>query len=81
MVNMKIIRLCNAMGRCILYSVEANHMDQKGVSLMKKYNGFDIMHKDTFNFRYVDGVPAAEKKQYWDQSPWEAFLWLLYLAA
>lgn len=45
---------------------------------MKKYIEFKVMHKDMFVFQYVDGVPAAEKKQYWHQSPWEAFRLLLH---
>ena len=44
---------------------------------MKSYMEFEIMRGDTFAFRYADGVPAAEKKQYWNQSPWEAFRLLL----
>ena len=47
---------------------------------MKRYVEFEVMHKDTFVFRYADGVPAAEKKQYWHQSPWEAFRLLLHSA-
>lgn len=47
---------------------------------MKKHNGFEIMYKDTFIFRYADGVPAAEKKQFWHQSPWEAFRLLVHFA-
>lgn len=47
---------------------------------MKKRNGFEVMYKDTFVFRYAGGVPAAERKQYWDQSPWEAFRLLLHSA-
>lgn len=46
---------------------------------MKKRNEFEIMYKDTSVFQYVDGVPAAEKKQYWHQSPWDAFRLLLHL--
>lgn len=45
---------------------------------MKKYMEFEVMPRDTFAFRYMDGVPAAEKKQYWLQSPWGAFRWLLH---
>lgn len=45
---------------------------------MKKYIEFEVMHKGMFVFQYADGVPAAEKKQYWNQSPWEAFRLLLH---
>ena len=74
---MKNIRLFNDAGKCILYSVEAGYAAWKGESLMKKYMEFEVVHKGTFAFRYADGVPAAEKKQYWNQSPWEAFRLLL----
>ena len=39
---------------------------------MKKYNGFGIMHTNMYAMRYLSGVPMAEKKQYWDRSPWNA---------
>ena len=74
---MKNIRLFNDAGKCILYSMKANHRLRKGVSLMKNYMEFEVTRRDTFAFRYADGVPAAEKKQYWNQSPWEAFRLLL----
>lgn len=44
---------------------------------MKNYMEFEVTRRDTLVFQYVDGVPAAEKKQYWDQSPWKAFRLLL----
>lgn len=44
---------------------------------MKKYMEFEVMRKGMFVFQYVDGVPAAEKKRYWRQSPWTAFRLLL----
>ena len=74
---MKNIRLFNDVGKYIMYSVKAGYAAQKGESLMKKYMEFEIRYKDTFAFRYADGVPAAEKKRYWNQSPWEAFRLLL----
>ena len=77
MLKMKNIRLRNDAGECILYSTKANHMAQKGESLMKSYMEFEVMRRDTFAFRYADGVPAAEKKRYWNRSPWEAFRLLL----
>ena len=42
---------------------------------MKNYMEFEGMRRDALVFQYVDGVPATEKKYYWNQSPWEA-LWL-----
>lgn len=74
---MKNVRLFNDTGKCIICSVEAGHAAQKGESLMKKYMEFEVVYKNTFAFRYADGVPAAEKKQYWNQSPWQAFRLLL----
>lgn len=78
MIKMKNIRLYNNVGRCTLYSAEPNYINQEGVSLMEKYMEFEVTHKDSFVFQYMDGVPAAEKKQYWLQSPWGAFRWLLH---
>lgn len=78
MKKMKKICLCNDEDKGILYPVEADYIDQEGVSRMKKHNGFEVTHKDSFVFQYMDGVPAAEKKQYWLQSPWGAFRWLLH---
>ena len=73
MQSMIIIRLCNASGRCTLSSVEANHTEWKGAIIMKKCNVLRNILRDGYAMRYMDGVPAAAKKQYWRQSPWNAF--------
>ena len=45
---------------------------------MKKYNGFGVMHKDTYVMRYMSGVPATERRQYWWRSPWSAVRLVLH---
>lgn len=74
---MKIIRLCNAVGGCILFSVEANHRNQEGARIMKKKNGFGVVRQGKYGLPYVGGVPMTEKKRFWAQSPWDAFRLLL----
>ena len=44
---------------------------------MKKNKGFGIVRQDRYALPYVDGVPMAEKKHFWTQSPWDAFRLLL----
>ena len=80
MESIKIIRLCNGQNQCILASVEAHYMKQKGATIMKKCNGFRNILRGGYAMRYLDGVPAAAKKQYWNQSPWNTFRLLLQRA-
>lgn len=77
MNNMKNIRLCNVADKCILYSVEAVHMNQEGAVIVKKYSGFGIVRRENCVLRYTSGVPAAEKKLFWPQSPWDVFRLLI----
>lgn len=77
MKSIKIIRLRNVSGKCILIPVEAIHMNQEGAVIMKKYNDFVNVRKENSVLRYAGGVPAAEKKRFWAQSPWGAFRLLL----
>lgn len=42
---------------------------------MKKMFGFEFLmnEKDRAGMEYLAGVPAAEKRLYWSDSPWSAF--------
>lgn len=76
MYNMRIICLCNASSGCILFSVEASHRNQEGARIMKN-NEFGVVRQDKYALPYVGGVPVAEKRFFWNQSPWDAFRLLL----
>ncbi len=39
---------------------------------MKKINEFAAVEKE-MGLKYLAGVPAAEKRLYWSESPWAAF--------
>ncbi|MDE6590197.1 MAG: hypothetical protein K2K53_07630 [Oscillospiraceae bacterium] len=45
--------------------------------MMEKYSVFGFVREKDGALRYAGGVPAAEKKRFWPQSPWEAFRLLL----
>ena len=64
---MKIIRLCNAIGQSILGTET-----RKEHTAMKKICEFATMKKEE-SLVYLAGVPAAEKRLYWSESPWAAF--------
>lgn len=40
---------------------------------MKKICEFAMMMKKEEGLAYLAGVPAAEKRLYWSESPWAAF--------
>lgn len=45
---------------------------RKEHTAMKKICEFAMMRKDE-GLEYLAGVPAAEKRLYWSESPWAAF--------
>ncbi len=47
---------------------------------MKKNIGFEMMGKISCGMQYASGVPAADKKQFWANSPWNVFRLLLRTA-
>ena len=47
---------------------------------MKNRNEIRNILRDGYAMRYMDGVPAVVKRQYWDQSPWNTFRLLLQRA-
>lgn len=66
MQNMKNIRLCNAVGWSILGTET-----RKEHTAMKKIYEFAMKKEE--GLVYLAGVPAAETRLYWSESPWAAF--------
>lgn len=64
---MNIIRLCNVMDWSILGTET-----RKEHTAMKKIYEFAAVKKE-MGLEYLAGVPAAEKRLYWSESPWAAF--------
>lgn len=44
---------------------------------MKKNKGFGTVRQDRYALPYMGGVPMAEKRFFWNRSPWDALRLLL----
>ena len=55
-------------------------MDQEGAITMMKNIGLQMMREPSRGMQYASGVPAADKKEFWANSPGNVFRLLLRTA-